>query len=470
MKNKSDILFGVICAVVVVWFIAQKINRRIENRRWEQELKERIAVDFNKSEAEVKAAIAEYIPDVTDSMMRVWEDEKKLEFTVIDGEKRYFKKAAINLFRTDSACFRIMNPDGYELAGYEADDMENVPAIQRDVNSLMRGGFENPYLAQPKRFHVKYTLTVHKDAVPDGETIRCWLPFPRSDCKRQKDIVLLETEPGNPVHSPEDALHRTVYLEKNAVAGEPTVFSETFEYTSYGEWHPISPEDVKPYVTNTNEYRLFTAERETHIRFTPRLMRLAAEITKGIDNPYLQAKAIFTYINDNYPWASAREYSTLDNIPEYVVENGHGDCGQVGLLLITLCRIKGIPARWESGFMMHPKEWNMHDWASLYFEGIGWVPADMSFGIPPYAQRETPLTGIWAPNVTDVNIPGTEFFFLSGIDSYRMIVNSDYSGQLYPQKKYPRSETVDFQRGEVEWKGGNLYYPSWNWDMEIEYL
>ena len=51
-----------------------------------------------------------------------------------------------------------------------------------------------------------------------------------------------------------------------------------------------------------------------------------------------------------------------------------------------------------------------------------------------------------------------------------MIVNSDFGQALIPAKKYPRSETVDFQRGEVEWDGGNLYFDNWSYDMEIEYL
>ena len=61
-------------------------------------------------------------------------------------------------------------------------------------------------------------------------------------------------------------------------------------------------------------------------------------------------------------------------------------------------------------------------------------------------------------------------FYLGGIDSWRMIVNRDYGMTLQPKKKYPRSETVDFQRGEVEWKGGNLYYDQWTWRMQIEYI
>ena len=59
---------------------------------------------------------------------------------------------------------------------------------------------------------------------------------------------------------------------------------------------------------------------------------------------------------------------------------------------------------------------------------------------------------------------------MGGIDSWRMVVNTDYGMPLVPAKRYPRSETVDFQRGEVEWEGGNLYFTQWNYDMEIEYL
>ena len=103
--------------------------------------------------------------------------------------------------------------------------------------------------------------------------------------------------------------------------------------------------------------------------------------------------------------------------------------------------------------MMHPRACNLHEWAEVYFEGVGWVPADQSFGIPAFARNAD-----------------EEYFFLGGIDSWRMIVNTDYGMPLQPEKQYPRSETVDFQRGEVEWEGGNLYFPQWDYHMDIDYL
>lgn len=415
---------------------------------WEEDLQHRIKRDFRLTETQVKQYIQKYIPDVTDEQMRQWEESKALECMVIDGEKRYFRNAGPNLFRIDSACINVKLAQG-NLPEEKSDiaNKENLPEI---IKAVKKSG--DP-IAAPKRMRITYTLTVDTNAVPAGEMIRCWLPYPRTDHPRQTDVKFISASQPDYIIAPEEYAHTTLYMEKRAVQGEPTVFSETFEFTAHGEWHNLKPEDIKPYDTTTELYKTYTAEREKHIVFSPRLRELAAKLTEGETNPLLQAKRIFRWINNNFPWASAREYSTLENIPEYVLDNGHGDCGQVSLLFITLCRICGIPAHFQSGFMVHPNAWNLHDWGQVYFEGIGWVPVDQSFGIPTYARNAD-----------------EEWFFIGGIDSWRLIVNKDYGMSLFPEKKYPRSETVDFQRGEVEWEGGNLYFQHWSYDMDIEYL
>lgn len=415
---------------------------------WEADLHQRLLTDFCLTEAQVKDYIRRYIPDVTDEQMRRWEETRALECMTLDGEKRYFRNAGPNLFRIDSACRAVkLAKEGEEMSGSDRVNAENLPEILADVAK------NKTPMGAPKRMRVTYTLTVDTNAVPAGEVVRCWLPYPRTDVPRQRDVKLIAASEPSYTLTSEGTAHATLYMEKRAVSGEPTVFSETFEYTSYGEWHDIRPSDVLPYDTTTELYRTYTAERDRHIVFTPRLRRLADKLTEGEDNPYLKALRIFRWIDHHFPWASAREYSTLDNIPEYVLDNHHGDCGQVTLLFITLCRIAGIPAHFQSGFMMHPRAWNLHDWAEVYFEGIGWVPVDQSFGLASYAEEA-----------------GRPCFFLGGIDSWRLVVNQDYGMPLVPEKKYPRSETVDFQRGEVEWSGGNLYFTEWDYDMDIEYL
>ncbi|MBQ0024459.1 MAG: transglutaminase domain-containing protein [Bacteroidales bacterium] len=427
-------------------------NQRVPGYSWEEDLAYRESVDYTWTPEQVKEYIQKYIPDVTDEQIDNWTKNGPLEAKEINGKLMYYRRTAGGLFLVDPECRQIKwnydHPDGIEvMSRHDSLEYNNMKAIIDDVNET-----GNP-LAQPSHMKVKFTLTVNADAVPEGETIRCWLPFPRKDVARQQDVALIGTSQSEYQFSDPECPHSTLYMEAKAVAGEPTVFSEEFEYTIYGEWHKIDPEKIQPYDKTTDLYKKYTAEREKHIVFSDRLRNLADSLTAGIENPYLQAKAIFEWVEAMFPWSGAREYSTLANIPEYVLDSGHGDCGQVTLLFCTLCRIKGIPAHFQSGHVMDLDGSGMHDWSEIYFEGIGWVPVDMSFGIRTYSWNDD-----------------AKYFFLSGNDTHRLIINSDYGYELSPKKIYPRSDDVDFQRGEVEWKGGNLYYPEWKYKMEVEHL
>ncbi|MCE2617479.1 transglutaminase-like domain-containing protein [Phocaeicola oris] len=432
--------------LICIFFLAS--CARQENNyaySWEEDLHQRLLTDFCQTESNVKDYIKKYIPHVTDEQMRQWETSGALECRIIDGQKRYFIHAAPNLFRIDSICAHIKQ----EKDGIKDDFSVEQENMQSIITSVIK---TDSTFVQPKRIRVTYMLTVDKDAVPTGKIIRCWLPYPRQDIARQQNVKFISASEKQYILSPSEYMHSTLYMEKVAKAGEPTIFQESFEYTSWGEWHNLDASMIQPYDTTAVLYKKFTSERDKHIVFTPRLRQLAEKLTAGIHNPYEKALTLFRWINQ-FPWASAREYSTIENISEYVLENKHGDCGQVTLLFLTLCRICGIPAHFQSGFMMHPGSWNLHDWGEIYFEGIGWVPVDQSFGIEPFAKTQQ-----------------EKDFFVGGIDSWRMVVNNDFGLPFYPEKKYPRSETVDFQRGEVEWEGGNLYFPQWNYQMQIEYL
>ena len=46
--------------------------------------------------------------------------------------------------------------------------------------------------------------------------------------------------------------------------------------------------------------------------------------------------------------------------------------------------------------------------------------------------------------------------------------NDDYGTAFQPKKKFFRSEPIDFQGGELEWSGGNLYFNNWNYKLEVQ--
>ena len=54
----------------------------------QDDLNRRIALDFSKTEAEIRAYIQKYIPNVTDEQMLQWERSGALECRIINGEKR----------------------------------------------------------------------------------------------------------------------------------------------------------------------------------------------------------------------------------------------------------------------------------------------------------------------------------------------------------------------------------------------
>src|SRR5690606_14857583 len=190
------------------------------------------------------------------------------------------------------------------------------------------------------------------------------------------------------------------------------------------------------------------SERAPHVRFTDAMRLFSAQVVGDETNPYRIARKLFDAV-DRIPWAGAREYSTLSNIGDYALKAGHADCGQQTLLLITLLRMNGIPARWQSGWIFSDTAYNnMHDWGWMYLAPYGWVPMDVTFGRLPGAEA------------------GIAGFYLGGFDAYRIAFNDDYSRPLVPAKHHFRSETVDLQRGEAEWRGGNLYFDQWSYDFE----
>ena len=414
--------------------------------QFEKERMNRIRKDFNKTAEDVLKFINKYYPDAKEKDLEKWEKDGSLEYKVIDGKKWYFSRSASNLFRINEKAKKQKElVDGYVKDPLDAFLEDYIPLVLEESAN----GQES--LVKPVTFKLNYTVTVDANAVPDGEIIKCWLPYPREGHQRQVGIKLLAVNNDEYIIASNDNPQRTLFMQRPAMKDQPTIFNMVVEVTNYNEVNFIQLDLIKPYNTESGLYKTYTAKRTPHIVFTDKIKKLSKEIVGDEKNPYLISKKIFTWISTNIPWAGAREYSTIENISDYCITRKHGDCGIKTLLFMTLCRYNGIPAKWQSGWMLHPGEVNLHDWSEIYLEGYGWIPVDQSFGL------------------VDSDLEDEKYFFLGSIDPYHLIVNDDYSSTLFPSKTFPRSETVDFQRGELEWRGGNLYFDQWDYHMDVEY-
>ena len=202
---------------------------------FEKEKMERIRRDFRRSREEVKNALLKYYPDLTDQMMEVWENEKSLEMRIIDGEKKYFTNSVPNLFRVNKEAVQLKRKMfGPEQSGKDSILAINIPST---IEKLSNG---NEVTANPVKISFDYMLTVDADAVPPGEVIRCWLPFPREGNRRQEDINLISVNSENYIIADNKNQQRTLYLEKTAETGKPTVFNMKLSFVAKAEWRNIS--------------------------------------------------------------------------------------------------------------------------------------------------------------------------------------------------------------------------------------
>ncbi len=411
---------------------------------FQRERMRRMQLDFTLDADAAKALLRRQIPDLRDDEFARWDAAGLIEHLDIDGQRRYFKRAPSNLFRVSAEARARRAPDvplptdgPFEMLG---------PHHEEIVAAARASGATS---VVPRRVEVTQSLVVKADAVPAGASVRAWIPYPRAIAGQQEDIQWITSTPTGARIAPESALQRTAYLERTAVAGTPTRFQIRYAVTVYARHVPIDPAKVLP-TPRDPALQPFLAERAPHVLFTPALRAFSQRVVGTETNPYRIAQKLFDAV-DQIPWAGAREYSTISNISDYALHAGHADCGQQTLLLIALLRLNGIPARWQSGMVYADDAVgynNLHDWGALYLAPYGWVPMDVTTG-----RLDSPQ-------------PALRDFYFGGLDAYRIAFNDDFQQPLQPAKRHPRSDTVDSQRGEVEWAGGNLYFDQWNYDFQ----
>ncbi len=411
---------------------------------------ERIKKDYPLTKEALFAALKKSVKDLTDDEFERWIKEGRFDSREFDGERRFMVSSVSNLFfryaELESRRSEPKSPGAFERAHWEA-----CRAIQQAARAEGR-----PYVL-PKRFRHTMIVTADTDAVPDGETIRAWLPIPRSYPFQSGFKVLKTSSPAKHL-APDASPIRSIHLEQRARKGKPTPFKVEYEYTAHGVWFEVKPALVRAVDPADPALKPWLAEAP-HVVFTPEMGALSQQIAGGETNPYLLAKRFHDWIAENIQYSFAIEYSTIRNISDYCRSRGYGDCGQEALLFITLCRLNGVPARWQSGWNTFPGGKTIHDWCEIYVAPYGWMPVDPYMGIWAMRYART-LTGEQKRLVRD--------FYFGGLDQHRMAANSDHCQDLDPPKRSLRSDTVDFQRGELEWGERNLYFDQYSFRLDVK--
>ena len=140
----------------------------------------------------------------------------------------------------------------------------------------------------------------------------------------------------------------------------------------------LAPDDAHPDQELTDRER-YLAPVEGFVVVTPRINRLAHDLTAGTPHARDQVERFFDYIINDF-MHGAMHYDQLMRYTspiDWVLDHGWHDCQLGSALMISLCRAVGIPARMISGFFLYPQLSTNHYWVEVWLEETGWIPYDL---------------------------------------------------------------------------------------------
>ncbi len=419
------------------------INTAPETLRYallaQREIMSRIPQEYPYTEQQALAHMQEKIRDVTLNEFRQLVAENKIDWRFVNGEKHFAKRFCETLISTDdSFALRAgVKPDYAARAwrGQEAAMMQEKQTLSAKITLKysMRAADEafEKALAQAKAEGRK------------AVRVKAWLPVP-AECPSQSEIQCESFWKKPTLLSASNTPQRTVYWETELETNEPieAVYSyvRTANYVDPFSWEnsdnaaecPWNPKDC-------------LGEETPHIRFTPAMRRLTEAVIADAETDVEKASRIYDYVTLNVKYRFMPQYFILDNIAENCAYSRRGDCGVQALTFITMCRIAGVPALWESGLAVSKTAGSCHDWAMFWLEGKGWLYADCSYGGSAARRGEEALRR----------------HYFGNLDTGRMAANHAFQKPLTPPKESWRADPYDNQTGEMELEGvgltGNAY-------------
>ena len=387
--------------------------------------------DYPLTRADVVQGIRTRYPAADETALDAFIASGNVDYILKNGEMRFQHQAISNIFKTHTHDLeRMYNPD------CKTPDPAAAATVPENIRIMRERG------SRAFRYEVEYWMKLEPQAEKPGQTLKIWFPYPVAcDSQPEDEIKLISSS--HPV-TVTGTCHRAAYMEVPCEAGATYTVRYSFvnraKYTALDlnrTAYPPAGDGLTP-----DELAYYTGEQYPHIRFTPFIRGLAAEIAGDERDPLRLARRIYDYICERIRYSYVRDYLLIENIPEFVLMNGYGDCGTMGLAFITLCRALGIPAKWQSGSACYPDSIGSHDWAMFYIAPYGWLYCDPSYG--EGAARS-----------------GNEIrrnHYFGNLDPFRLVASNEFQQPLTPDKQFCRMDPYDNQSGEAEYEDENIFF------------
>ena len=387
----------------------------------EREMIARIPREYPYSFDEALALLQREIRGYTAEELEEARDYDKADWIYVDGQVRFHEDFLATMIKVrPELADRLIYPQ--RLAGKK----KNFETLDDVIQEMRTEG------GAARRWHMRHAIKIKPEFVQEGAEILVHIPLP-VEYDYVRNFRLINAGPGKGYVAAPDAAQRTISFRK-PLARDDEFFAE-YEFETHMPYPVLNPALARP-----EHGEAYLDEQLPHIAFTHYVRALAKEIAGEETNPLLKARRVYDYLTQRPIYSFVRNYFTYPNLPEYMLTSMKGDCGIFALSFITLCRVLGIPARWQSGLYCAPHDVGCHDWAQFYCEPWGWLPVDASFG-----------NAAW-----HAGSPARQDFYFGHLEPFRLPAAREYQKTFDPPKRFVRSDPYDNQMGEAEYADRGL--------------
>jgi transglutaminase-like putative cysteine protease len=241
--------------------------------------------------------------------------------------------------------------------------------------TLVQGKPESKDLAAEEQASFEFTYTSEVADVPAAaRKLRIWIPMPRRETVQQVELLALDSPTPVQFTTEKEYGNRLLYSEVELPAREPLRWSLTYR-VHRGQWKtPVAAEEPDaPLARYLHADRLVpTAGFITDVA---RDLGGNGPTIRRVEELYRYCLDHMVYRKDGIGWGQGDV--------KWACEAKYGNCSDYHSLFISLCRVRGIPAKFEIGFPL-PYSGNQgevagyHCWAKFLDPARGWFPVDVS--------------------------------------------------------------------------------------------
>lgn len=215
-----------------------------------------------------------------------------------------------------------------------------------------------------KKFNIEYSATIKSPFIDNP--LKLWLAKP-SDTEYQKINRFISSVKPTKTYTDKQG-NKILYfnLKKNQKVKLDVNITATLT-KNQATTTSLTPQKRKQYLKN-----------EKFLEQTLQIKKLTQETIKNATTDSEKVRAVFNFIVNNFKYCYPVKKRGVKNLN---LKKLRGDCGEYSSLFVTMCRVAGIPARNQTGFVIFEKQKTIqeHSWSSAYLPNQGWLPFDTQY-------------------------------------------------------------------------------------------